>query len=231
MDNSNQLTGPDMFKSDKKASPNYIKYALIIVGALILLSSIVFGVWSYVQYADLKNNFDEKLSSRTTEASTKIEAQYEEKYQERIKSPSLTFSGPVDYGSVTFLFPKTWSVYVAKDITATNYNGDYEAYLNPDVVPPVSTTQPFALRVNILTKNYDSVLNDYSSAIKKGDLKSTPVTVNEVTGTRLDGKFSKEITGSAILIKIRDKTLVMRTDSSKFVPDFNSIIQNLKFSK
>jgi hypothetical protein len=41
---------------------------------------------------------------------------------EREKYPYKTFSGPEDYGKLTFEYPKTWSVYIA---AAANKGGDF----------------------------------------------------------------------------------------------------------
>ena len=58
----------------------------------------------------------------------------EDKFAQREKEPNRQFVGPDDYGRLTFDYPKTWSVYVARD---TSRGGTYEAYLNPITVPPV----------------------------------------------------------------------------------------------
>ena len=82
--------------------------------------------------------------------------------------------GPEDYGRLTFQYPKNWSVYVDKDVTK---GGTYSAYLNPVTVPPVSSSQQYALRVTIEEKDYDKVLASYDASVKKGDLSSSSVKV------------------------------------------------------
>ena len=50
------------------------------------------------------------------------------------------------------------------------------------------------------------------------------------TGTRLDGNFSKNIRGAAVIYKVRDKTATVRTDANEtFKADFNKIIQTINF--
>lgn len=233
MDNSGNIDigAPSMYPQKKGPDMTYIKIGGIALGVLLVLVSIGVAIWAFTQYSDMKNNFDSRLAASAEEASKSLETQYEQKYQDRLKEPYLTFNGPADYGSVKFSYPKTWNLYIAKDITASNYSGDYEAYLNPDAVPAVSTTQPFALRVNIVAKNYDSVVAEYANSVKNGDLKSKSATIDGVTGTRLDGKFTKDIEGAAILVKIRDKTLIMRTDKTSFVADFDKIMTSVTFVK
>ena len=196
----------------------------------LLISSIVlglfaaglagFGIWSFSNYMDQKNNTDTKISA-AVESSKKLQSQeLEKQFVEREKQPYDVFQGPDDLGSVSFNFPKTWSVYIAKNGTSASY----EAYLNPGSVPTVSATQPYATRVVIDSKSYEATLKTYESLVKKGDLKSSPITVNGFTGVRLDGTFSASRQGSSVVFKVRDKTLVISSDAAAFKPDFDGVI-------
>ena len=120
------------------------------------------------------------------------------------------------------------SVYEARDVAK---GGTYESYLNPVTVPPVSATQQYSLRVTIEEKDYDQVVKSYEKLVSKGDLRSSATSTNGNNGTRFDGNFSKDIRGSAVLYKIRDKTLTMRTDADTFKPDFENIIKTIKFNQ
>jgi hypothetical protein len=62
-------------------------------------------------------------------------------------------------------------------------------------------------------------------------LNSSSVAANGVNGTRFDGAFSKDIRGSAVIFKIRDKTLTLRTDAETFKNDFNSLVPTIKFNQ
>jgi hypothetical protein len=108
--------------------------------------------------------------------------------------------------------------------------GTFEAYLNPISVPPVSDSTQFALRVLIETKDYDTVLSTYQALVKKGALTSSTVKVNGVDSTRLDGNFTKDIRGSAVIFKIRDKTITVRTDADTFKADFDALVASIKFN-
>jgi hypothetical protein len=67
------------------------------------------------------------------------------------------------------MYPKIWSVYVAND---GSDRGDYKAYLHPVSVPSTTNKNSrFALRLEIINKNMDTVLNDYQSRLKKGEDK------------------------------------------------------------
>ena len=204
---------------------------MIATIGLIVLVSIASGlaVWSYINYNEQKTTVDTQVSDAVATAK-KTQADADEvKFTQREKEPKRLFVGPDDYGRVTFNYPKTWSVYVNKD--ASSGGGTYEAYLNPITVPPVSIIQQFALRVLIEQKDYDKAITSYDPLVKKGDLKTSSVSVNDTSGTRLDGNFTKDIRGSAVIFKIRDKTLTVRTDANTFKADFDALIKTIKFVK
>src|SRR5690606_16503613 len=110
-------------------------------------------------------------------------------------------------------------------------NGDtFEAYLNPVTVPPVNKDTQYALRVTIEQVDYDKVISGYDRDVEKGNLKSSTVKINGEAGTRLDGQFSPDIRGSAVIFKIRDKTVTIRTDADTFKDKFNALIKTIKYN-
>ncbi|MCX6728769.1 MAG: hypothetical protein NTV39_03305 [Candidatus Saccharibacteria bacterium] len=196
---------------------------ILVVAGLIALS-----VWLYFNYNDQKTNVETISNSKVSVAVKKQVDIDNKKFTESEKLPTRQFVGPDDLGRVTFEYPKTWSVYVSKD--ATN-GGTFEAYLNPLSIPPVSTSQQYALRVVINQNDYDKEIATYSSLVKKGDLKASSVVADGNNGTRLDGSFTKDIRGSAVIFKIRDKTLTIRSDATTFATDFNNLIATIKFNQ
>ena len=145
------------------------------------------------------------------------------------KNPRIEFVGPAEYGRVSFMYPKTWSVYIAND---GSDRGDYKAYLHPVSVPSTTNKNSrFALRLEIINKNMDTVLNDYQSRLKKGELTSSSTEFNGISATRIDGTFEKELRGSVVLMKVRDKTIRFSTDADTFKPDFQTILSTVKISE
>ncbi len=189
-----------------------------------------FGIWSFMNYNQQKTNVDTKINSAVATAEKNQADADEAKFAEREKDPNRQFVGPDDYGRVTFDYPKTWSVYVASDVTN---GGTYQAYLNPVTVPPVNgnSSQQFALRVEIEQEDYNEVVSSYDSLVESGDLKSSNISANGNNGVRLDGSFSQDIRGSAVIFKIRDKTLIVSTDADTFESDFNNIVATIKYNQ
>ena len=201
---------------------------VVIILSVLLAAAGSLAIWSYISYTEQKSDVDSRIALKVSEAE-KLQAEKDEaKFAEREKEPNRKFVGPSDYGRVTFDYPKTWSVYESKDASA---GGTYQAYFNPIIVPQVSNSQKFALRITIEDKTADKVLATYATAVKKGNLKSSDISVAGVSGTRLDGEFAKDIRGSAVLFKIRDKTLTVKTDVETFVPDFNKLIKTVEFNQ
>lgn len=210
--------------SDDGATNGWMVTAIVSFVMVLVLAGL--SLWAFVSYREQKTNVDTRISAAIAKAEKEQADADEAKFAEREKEPNTTFTGPDDYGRVTFKYPKTWSVYIGKDASS---GGNYEAYFNPGAVQPIGTDQQFALRVLIEEKSYDKVVATYDNLVKKGDLKSSTFTANGVNGTRLDGNFSKDIRGSAVMFKVRDKTLTVRTDADTFKADFDKLAATIEF--
>lgn len=202
---------------------------IIIVLTLLVIAAASFGAWAYLQYDEKRTDVDGQIATAVAEAKNEQAKEDEVKIQAAKENPYSQFVGPADYGRVTFEYPRNWSVYEATDVSGGS--GDYEAYLNPLVVPPIERDARYALRVTIVDEAYDSVLEEYSGAIEEGVLTAKSFTVDKETGTRLDGSFDDDIRGAAVIFKIRDKTLTIQTDANTFKPYFEKIIQTIQFNR
>jgi len=217
-----------MIRNDQRGEVNPLLLISIVLTILVLgLGS--FSIWAYVNYSDQKNNVDQKIAAAVADAKRQQSSDDEASFAEREKQPARQFVGPDDFGHVIVSYPKTWSVYVDKDGSGS---ANYEAYFAAGVVPPLTSKTPYALRITIDNKSYDDILKSFQDTVKKGDLKSSPVTLQGQNGTRLDGNFSKDISGSMVLFKVRDKTLEVYTQSPSFADDYNNtILPSLTFNK
>ena len=205
--------------------PMTVAFVLVVI---LAISSIGLAVWGFINYNEEKNTVNEQVKAAELNKEKEVSEKLNTEFLEKEKLPTLTFAGPEDYGSLTFKYPKIWSVYVEKD---ANNGGSFQAYLHPYVIPPVSAEEKFALRVLIEENSYDSVVKSYESNVKSGKLKASPVTVDGVTGLRLDGNFSTDIRGSAVIFKLRDKTVTIRTDADTFGNDFSTLVGTMSFVK
>jgi len=201
---------------------------LTIVFITTTLAAIGGGVWAYMNYLDQKDNTDAKISTAVTSAVKQRADTDAANFIKQEKQPNRQFAGPDDYGRLAFEYPKTWSVYVNKD---TSSSETYEAYFNPASVPPVRSDTQYALRVTIEQKDVEKVLASYDSLVKKGDLKTSAVKADDTDGTRIEGNFTKDIRGMAVIFKIRDKTVTIRSDAETFRSDFDALVATITFNK
>ena len=216
-----------------KDNSGFIKTIAIIVISLVAVTFIGLFIWIFMQYSDVSADVDEQITVAVAKAKDEQAAQMEAEFTEREKLPYKAFSGPVDYGQLTFNYPKTWSVYVAAD--ASN-GGDYQAFFNPNQVNTVSEDTINALRLIIKDKSFDDVASEYQRFM---DRKDSNLTMQAVTIDAKDGIPANRYTGTIpntdlngiiIIFKIRDKTAVFQTDSQLFEEDFNNLLRTIEFN-
>ena len=239
----NPITGqPMMMQSagqvvvEKKDHKALIKTIAIIALSLTTVTFIGLFLWMFTEYSTIKTDVDGQIAEAVKEATDENTTKLEEQFAVREKNPYLTFAGPVDYGSLTFEYPRTWSVYIANDAAQ---GGDFEAYLNPVQVNTVSNSVINAVRVKIINRAFDSVAADYLPALEAGRDGSPPamrlesVTIgqeNNIVANRYIGIIpDTEFEGYVILFKLRDKTVLLQTDSVLFEGDFNTLLSTVRF--
>lgn len=214
----------------KKDNSGLIKTIVIIILALVAVTFIGLFIWMFVQYSETREDVDGQIAVAVAAAKDEQAKADEEEFSEREKYPYNTFSGPADYGQLTFEYPRTWSVYVAAD--AAN-GGDFEAYFNPIQVNTVSKDTINALRLVIRNKSFDDVAAEYQRYLDRGNynLKVGTITVNGTTANIYEGTIpNTDLNGYIVIFKIRDKTAVMQTDSVLFKTDFDKLIETVKFN-
>ncbi len=224
---------------NKRLSRGHINGAIIAIVTLVLLVLVFgsFSIWAYLNYSEQKRNVDGKIADAAAKARLEQADKDEADFAEREKQPLRQFVGPSDYGRLTFDYPKTWSAYQATDVSEGG-GATYEAYLNPITVPPVTKyvdtkndAIKFALRVKIEQKTYNQSLEDYAKQIEKGELKSSVYNGKNISGTRLVGNFTENIYGTAVVVKMRDRTLTLRTDGTVFNKDYEALLKTVDFNR
>ncbi|RYC75135.1 hypothetical protein G3RUM_00075 [Candidatus Nanosyncoccus alces] len=220
----------------KKDIAGLVKTIVIVMVSLIAVTFIGLFIWMFVQYNDVQADVDGQINIAVAEAKDEQAMEDEAEFLEREKYPYKTFSGPADYGQLTFEYPKTWSVYVAA--AATN-GGDFNAYFNPIQVDAVGKETINALRLTIRDKSFEDVTEEYQKAMdkKNSNLTVESVTVgdaaknSEVTANRYTGTIpNTDLSGYIVVFKIRDKTVILQTDSVLFKDDFDKLLGTIVFN-
>ena len=216
--------------SQKNDTAGLIKTIAIIVVSLIAVTFVGLFVWMFMQYNEVKTDVDGQIAVAVAAAKDEQANKDEAEFLEREKYPYKTFSGPADYGQLTFEYPKTWSVYVAADAST---GGDFSAYFNPIQVNTVSAGTINALRVTIRDKSFDEVVAEYQRYMDREDsgLTVESITVNGTAANRYSGNIpNTELNGLIVVFKIRDKTAVLQTDSVLFKDDFDKLVETVTFN-
>ena len=217
----------------KKDIAGLVKTIVIIVVSLVAVTFIGLFIWMYMQYDEAHTDVQGQSDIAVAEAKDKQATEMEAEFAEREKYPYKTFSGPEDYGQLTFEYPKTWSVYVA---AAAEKGGDFNAYFNPNQVDAVGQSTINALRVTIRDKSFDNVVSEYQRIMNNRNSNLTVQTVtfgkdNSITGNRYTGTIpNTELNGFIVIFKIRDKTAILQTDSVLFETEFNKLLESVTFN-
>ena len=218
----------------KKDISGLVKTIVIIALSLLSVTFIGLFIWKAVECNEAQTDLDAKISIAEAKAKDEQTSKMEAEFLEREKYPYKTFSGPVDYGQLTFEYPKTWSVYVAE---SANSGGDFAAFFNPIQVDAVGRDTINALRVTIRNSSFDDVTSEYQRFVedKKNPLNMESVTIGvdkKITANRYTGTIPQtELSGFIVTFKIRDKTAVLQTDSVLFEADFNKLLDTVTFNE
>jgi hypothetical protein len=209
-----------------------LKWVIVcVILGLLLVSSLIFGFWAFSTGADYKNNSDKKSAVAVANAEKIQEEKLAAEFAEKEKSPYKTYQSSADFGAVKIVYPKTWGAYV--DETAQS-GSPINGYFHPGFVPKFTGDIPLAIRVQVVSQPYTTVLKEFDNGVKTGVLKASPITVEQVkgvTGMRYDGKVTPKYNGAMVVLPLRDKTLKIWTENPGNVADLNNIIlKNLSFS-
>ena len=200
---------------------------LIVVSLLAVLFIGLF-IWMWVKWNDASTNVKGKVDVAVAEAKNDLQTKLESEFEEKEKYPYKVFTGPTDLGELSFEYPKTWSLYVQ---SSANRGGDYAAYLNPGQVNVVQEDTVMALRVSIKGTLFDQAISEYAEKVRSGDMTLSTTVVNGNNVNVYTGKMNNEYQGIICVFKLRDKTVVLQTDStSVFSDDFYRILKTVKFN-
>lgn len=208
---------------------------LIIILVLSLFGALGFGLWANAGKQNYKVTSDAEIAAAVESAKQQQAGELQKQFDEQSKSPNKNYKSPVASGSVSFSYPKTWSAYV---IEGKNNSQPINGYFHPNQVPGVDREVSYALRVEMLNTDYSQVVDQASRGTSQAPPKISayiPPKMKEVAnvqpGVRIDGAIDQEKSGSLIIMKVRDKTLKIYTESPDFIKDFNEIIlPSLTFS-
>lgn len=225
--NPQQASSPVSYNSGPGRGKSILTTILLVI---LLIGAVAFGAWAFMGMQDYKTKSDQKSAVAVTAAKKDQASELQAQFNEQSKSPNKTYVGSPTYGTVSFSYPKTWSGYVDTTSTTEPIN----AYFHPDVVPGLQSKSTYSLRMELLSTDYAQVLQQFSYQITSGTVKAVAFTpaklvgvANVQPGTMLSGQINSQDrtqTGKLLVIKVRDKTLLISTQSNEFLTDYDSIV-------
>ncbi len=218
-------SAPDPY-APKKSHGQVIETIILVLVSLVAVAFIALFVWKYLEWETLRTDVDGQIDAAVATAVAENTTKLEADFVEREKYPYKTFTGPADYGSLSFEYPRTWSVYIAKD---TSTGGDYEAYLNPAEVQPIGLTTINALRVTIRNATFDTIVRNYENYVKQGILTLTTRQIGSAVANVYTGKLPNNLQGILTIFKLRDKTVMIQTDAELFATEYYKLLDTVTF--
>lgn len=202
----------------------------LVIVSLLLLGSLGFGVWAFMERDTYKNKTDQVVAKQVEIARQQTSDEKDKEFLEKEKNPLEGYSGPAAYGSLKVQYPKTWSAYVNE----SNSGGTpVDGYYFPGFVPGTQSGKQYALRTEVVNQSYDQVMRTFEGNTKTGKIAVTPYAapkVPNVTGARVVGEIKPGTYTNMVVLPLRDKTIKVYTETKEFVKDLDTIIlPNLTF--
>jgi len=207
------------------ANPGLIP--IIGLGLLSFLLLVTSGVL-FVQLDKAKSEREDYAKQVMAENETQVKAKLQAEFDEKEKDPFKDFETDAVLGDIKFRYPKTWSVSMNQDAAS---DPQIDAYFNPNVIrTDAEDTRSYALRVQLVGDSYSEVVDDLSSDIEDGLITTKAVTFNGIEGIRVDGQLDEVDRGAKVILPLRDKTVMIWTESRDFLDDFEKVMTSFTFN-
>lgn len=207
-----------------KRSHSY--FTAFVITLVLLIGVSALAGWLFFDTSGLRTDFDGEVESAAAAREEVIRAEVQAEFDEAEKSPLKTNTVAEAYGGITFTYPKTWSVHsIERESGSTPLN----LYAHPNIVPDTSGETAFAFRMQISESSYDSEIKSLDKRVNTGATTARPYKSNGVLGLRFDGELDSKTSGTMVVLPLRDKTLLLWTESSKYKTDFLKVAESLKF--
>jgi hypothetical protein len=206
---------------------------------ILLVVAIIFGVWAYSGKESYKNSSNQKIAAAVTLAESQQMAIDTRNNNIANQNPLDTYTGPSEYGSLDIQYPKDWSVYMIVASSGDNNSSNpVQGYFQPGIVPDTQNSNNlFALQVEVMQQPYNQVVANFDSQAQSGHVTVNPYSLPKVPsaiGVMVSGQIETNISGSMVVLPLRDTTLEIWTETSptfNYSSDFtNTILPNFSFS-
>lgn len=202
-----------------------------IVLGLLLVISLGFGSWAFINMMDYKSNSDKKSEEAVAKALTEQKTKLDAEYAEKEKTPFENYVADSEFGALALSYPKNWELYV--DSRGSGTSASIDGYAFPGYVPSVSGDKLFALRFQVSSRDYESELKAFDAAIKNSTVKVSAYRLDKVNGqlgSRVEGQITAKVKGVLYLFPLRGKTIKVWTENTDYTSDLDKIVKDLKYA-
>ena len=204
---------------------SHIGEIILLIFIFIIAGAAVGGaIYCYTQYDELNREVLADRSIKVDNAKAEQKTQDEQNYEIRTKKTTREFTGPSNFGALTFEYPKDWNVYIAND---SSTEPSFTAYFSPEYVKPLnSENQGLIFKIN--STNYENQIKQYENNL----ISSQAHSQNGLTGSIFTGKLDKKAdsrTGKAVVLQINNySATIMTPDYDTYGVQFDTIISTLR---
>lgn len=193
---------------DKYKRTKVFLYISIGVGAIALIAALVFGIL----YANASMANSKKYNEGYGVGSEEQKKKDEDEAIKSSLSDTRDYIAPEELGAFQMRIPKSFSISTSKS------GKDQLIFLaHPDKVDVSS--KELAIRVTVRDELYTKVREKYDRDVKEkrnGLESSEEIKVSDRDAIRYVGKMDRaEKTGTMVLIKYLDKTIIFKTDNNE----------------
>lgn len=193
----------------------------LIISIVLLLGISGFAIWAFMERGTYKDKSDAIVAKEVELAKQETASEKDKEFVEKEKEPFKEYKGPSQFGSLHLSYPKTWSAFITEDGSS---NQSIDGYMHPNYVPGLKSGTDFALRFQVVDRSYDTEMKKFESKVKQGKVTVSPYrakNVPDVLGSRVVGEINKGQNDTMVLFPLRDKTLIVWTESNQFLKDFD----------
>lgn len=192
-----------------------------VLAVVLLITTLVFASKSSKLAAESSSQYNKGMEAgKKQQKEADIVA-----FNKELTSSTRTYEAPTINGGFQLSYPKAWSLSVDSN-SATPVDG----FVNPGFVTLTSPEQ--ALRFTLINTPYETTKKSYDNDMKGNGSKRSDVTVSGIKGVQYVGKIndkSKEAVGTVTIVPLRDKTMLIQTDSNKLYSDpYAQMLQTAK---
>lgn len=213
------------FTPSQRGEVNLLVVAAAVLGVFVVIFAGLF-INSYMKAQSATKNLNAQKAAayklgQTNGASAQKEADAAAA-KATAENPYRSYVAPSAFGEFTVKFAKSWSSSVAENLSSSN---QVDLIATPEFIKVVTDKSVnYGLRVMLVNSPYEQVRNTYDQQVKNKKAKSSATKVSGISGTRYEGQYTQAKSGIAVLVPVRDKTIVFTTENTKYQSEFEATL-------